>query len=69
MTGRTSRIQKNMLCFQEICIFWENYDVIEKKNCKKVDFFLTILKFLMAPLEAQQNYMLMPYNFFSFYLC
>ena len=39
MTGRTSRIQKYMLCFQKICNFWENYDFIEEKNCKKVDFF------------------------------
>ena len=39
MTGRTSRIQKYMLCFQKICNFSENYDFIEKKNCKKVDFF------------------------------
>ena len=39
MTGRTSRIQKYMLRFQKICNFWENYDFIEKKNCKIVDFF------------------------------
>ena len=39
MTGRTPRIQKYMLCFQKINNFWENYDFIEKKNCKKVDFF------------------------------
>ena len=38
MTGRTSRIQKYMLCFQKMCIFWENHDFIEKKG-KKVDFF------------------------------
>ena len=52
-----------MLCFQKICNFWENYDFIEKKNCKKVNFFLAIFKFLMAPLDAQQNFMLMKYNF------
>ena len=45
MTGRTSRIQKYMLCFQKICNFWENYDFIEKEIRKKVDFFLAILKF------------------------
>ena len=28
-----------MLCFQEMCNFWENHDFIEKKNCKKVVFF------------------------------
>ena len=51
MTGRTSRIQKYMLCFQKymlcfqkICNFWENYDFIEKKKCKKVDFFSCDLK-------------------------
>ena len=60
MTGRTSRIQKYILSFQNICNFWKNYDFIEKKTCKKVDFcFLAILKFLMAPLDAQQNFMLM----------
>ena len=37
--GKTSRIQKYMLCFQEMCNFWENHDFIEKKNCKKVVFF------------------------------
>ena len=61
--GRTSKIQKYMLCFQKICNFWENYDFIEKK-CKKVDFFLAILKFSMAPLDAQQYFMLMKYIFF-----
>ena len=69
MTGRNSRIQKYMLCSQKICNFWENYDFIEKKIVKKLIFFLAILKVLMAPLDAQQNFMLMKYNFFSFYLC
>ena len=69
MTGRTSRIKKYMLCFQKICNFGENYDFIEKKVVKKFIFFLAILKFLMAPLDAQQNFMPMKYNLFSFYLC
>ena len=43
MTGRTSRIQKYMLCFQKICIFGK-ITILVKKNCKKVDFFLAILK-------------------------
>ena len=64
MTGRTSRIQKYMLCFQKICNFWENYNFIEKKIVKKLIFFLVILKFMMAPLDAQQNVMLMTYIFF-----
>ena len=64
MTGRTSRIQKYMLCFQKISNFWENYDFIEKKLYKKLIFFLAILKFLMAPLDAQQNFMPMKYIFF-----
>ena len=38
MTGRTSRIQKYMLCIQKICNFWENYDFIEKKIVKKLFF-------------------------------
>ena len=63
MTGRTSRIQKYMLCFQKICNFGENYD-IENKIVKNLIFFLAIFKFLMAPLDAQQNFMLMKYNFF-----
>ena len=63
MTGRTSRIQKYMLYFQNICNFWENYDFIEKKIVKKLIFFLAIFKFLMAPLDAQQNFIVMKYNF------
>ena len=66
MTGRTSRILKYMLCFQKMCNFWENHDFIEKKNVKKLIFFLALFKFLMAPLDAQQNFMLMKYNFFFF---
>ena len=66
MTRRTSRIQKYMLCFQKICNFWENYDFIGKKVGKKLIFFLAILKFFMAPLDAQQNFMLIKYDFFSF---
>ena len=69
MTGRTSRIQKYMVCFQKSVFFGENYDFIEKKIVKKLIFFLAIFKFLMAPLDAQQNFMLMKYNIFSFYLC
>ena len=64
MTGRTFRIQKYMLCFQKICNFWENYDFIEKQIVKKLIFFLAILKFLMAPLDVQQNFMLMKCIFF-----
>ena len=63
MTGRTSRIRKYMLCFQKICNF-QNYNFIEKKIGKKLIFFLAILKFLMSPLDAQQNFMLLKYNFF-----
>ena len=47
--------------FSKNCNFWENYDFIEKK---KLIFFLAILKFLMAPLDAQQNFMIMKYCFF-----
>ena len=42
MTGRTSRIQKYMLCFQKICNFRENYDLIKKKIVKKLIFDGTI---------------------------
>ena len=68
MTGRTSRIQKYMLCFLKICNFWENFNFIEKKIVKKLIFFFAILKFLMAPLDAQQNFMLMKYLFFSIFV-
>ena len=64
MTRITSRIQKYMLCFKKICNFWENYDFIEKKIVKNMIFFLAIFNFLMAPLDAKQNFMLMKYNFF-----
>ena len=66
MTGRSSRIQKYMLCFQKICNFWENCDFIEKKIVKKLIFFLANLKFLMAPLDTQQHLMPMKYNFFLY---
>ena len=64
MTGRISKIQKYMLCFLKICNFWENYDFIKKKIVKKLIFFLAIFEFLMAPLDAQQNFMLLRYLFF-----
>ena len=64
MTGRTSRIQKYMLCFKKIYSFWENHDFMKKIIVKKLIFFLAIFKFLMAPLDAQQNFMLMKYIFF-----
>ena len=35
MTGRTSRIQKYMLCFKKICNFLGK----SRFYCKKVDFF------------------------------
>ena len=69
MTGKTSGIQKYMYVYKKSVIFLENYDFIEKKIVKKLIFFLAILKFLMAPLDVQLNFMLMKYNFFSFYLC
>ena len=55
MTGKTSRIQKYMLFSKKIGNFGENYDLIEKKNVKAVDFFSCDFKFLMAPLDEQQN--------------
>ena len=64
MTGITSRIQKYMLCFQNICNFWENYDFIENKIVKKLIFFSCDFKFLMALLDAKQNFIPMKYHFF-----
>ena len=68
MTEKTSGIQKYMYVFKKSVVF-EKITILLKKNCKKVCFFLAIFKFLMAPLDAQQNFMLMKYNFFSFSLC
>ena len=65
MTGRTFRIRKCMLCFQIICISWENYDCIEKTFGIKLIFFLAIFKFLMSALDAQQDFMSMKCNFLS----
>ena len=68
MTGRTSGIQKYMYVFKKSVIFGK-ITILLKKIVKKLIFFLASFKFLMAPLDAQQNFMLMKYNFFSFYLC
>ena len=64
MTGRTLESKNICYVFKKICNFWKNYDFIEKKIVKKLIFFLAIFKFLMTPLDAQQNFMLMKYNFF-----
>ena len=61
--GRTSRIQKYMLCFQKICNFWEYYDFIEKKNCKNVDFFSCDFKVFDGTIGCATKY------FIFFYLC
>ena len=63
MAGRTSRIRKYMLFSKKSVILGENYDFIEKIFGKKL-----IFKFLMAPLDAQQNFMSMKYKLFSFHL-
>ena len=69
MTGRTSGIQKYMYVFKKSVIFGKITILLKKKIVKKLIFFLAIFKFLMSPLDAQQNFMLKKYNFFSFYLC
>ena len=38
MTGKTSSIRRNMLCFKKICNFWKNYNFTGKKM-KKFNFF------------------------------
>ena len=68
MTGRTFGIQKYMYVFKKSVIFGK-ITILLKKIVKKLIFFLAIFKLLMAALDAQQNFMLMKYNFFSFYLC
>ena len=49
--------------FSKKSYFWKNYDVIEN-IWKKVNFFLAIFKFLMAIMDAQQNFMPLKYIFF-----
>ena len=64
MTGRT--LESNNICyvFKKSVIFGKITILLKNKIVKKLIFFLAILKFFMAPLDAQQNFMLMKYNFF-----
>ena len=64
MTGRTSRIWKYTLYFLKICIFLKNGDFVENILEKKLIFFLAILTFFMAALDAQRNFMPTRYIFF-----
>ena len=68
MTGRTLESKNIGYVFKKSVIFGKITISLKKKIVKKLIFFLAILKFFMAPLDAQQNFMLMKYNFF-FYLC
>ena len=68
MTGRTSRIQNICYVFKKSVIFGKITILLEKIIVKKLIFFHAILKFLMAPLNAQQNFMIMKYNFFSIFV-
>ena len=52
-----------MYVFKKSVIFGK-ITILLKKIVKKLIFFLAIFKFLMAPLDAQQNFMLMKYKFF-----
>ena len=64
MTERTSRIQKYMLCFLKKSVFLGTLQFYWKKKFgKNLIFFHAIFKFLMAPFDAQQNFMSMEYNF------
>ena len=56
MTGRTSRIQKCMLCFQKICNFWENYNFIKKKIVKKLIFFSCDFKIFDGTIGCATKY-------------
>ena len=55
-------ISKNLFLFKKIMA------ILLKIFLKKVDFFLAILTFFMAALDAQRNFMPTRYIFFSFYL-
>ena len=46
MTARASRIRKYMFCFQKMCSFGKNSDIIEKKIGKKLIFYIAIFNFL-----------------------
>ena len=53
---------------KNLYFFKKNDDFVENILEKKLIFFLAILTFFMAALDAQQNFMLTRYIFFSFYL-
>ena len=53
--------------FSKNLYFLKNGDFVENIFGKKFIFFLAILTFLMAALDAQQNFMPMRY-LFSFYI-
>ena len=73
--NKWSKRREELLESKNICyvfkksVIFGKITIILEKNCKQVNFFLAILKFLIVPLDAQQNFMLMKYNFFSFFLC
>ena len=64
MTGELLESRNLCYVFKKICNFWENHDFIDEQNVKKFIFFLAILKCCMAPLDPQQNFMIMKYIFF-----
>ena len=63
MTGKTSRIRKYILLFKKSVLFGKI--AIFKKYFGEF-FFLVILKFFIAALDAQQNFM--PRDIFFFFL-
>ena len=67
--GRTSIIQKYTLFFSKNLYFFEKWQFCRKYFEKKVDFFLVILTFFMAALDAQQNFMPTKYLFFLSISC
>ena len=52
---------------KNLYFFKKNGDFVKNIFGKKLNFFLAILTFLMAALDAQQNFMPTRYLFFSFY--
>ena len=63
MTGKTSRIRKYILFFQK-SVHLGKIAILLKIFWDKCYFFLAILTFFIAALDAQQNFMLTRYLFF-----
>ena len=62
--AKTFQNPKIYFIFSKNMYFWENYDSLKKILVKKFICFFAILTFLMAALDAQQNFMPRKYILF-----